>query len=98
MSINVPKEFILSQQLFLNAQHTCTIIITHISQEVALGHLFLKKISHTYLYRQKADESYLVGKGLPPVAAYLNIPDIIRIAKENDVDAVHPGYGLLSER
>ncbi|CAB3228398.1 unnamed protein product [Arctia plantaginis] len=50
------------------------------------------------MHRQKADESYLVGKGLPPVAAYLNIPDIIRIAKENDVDAVHPGYGLLSER
>ncbi|XP_047028787.1 pyruvate carboxylase, mitochondrial-like [Helicoverpa zea] len=50
------------------------------------------------MHRQKADESYLVGKGLPPVEAYLNIPDIIRIAVENDVDAVHPGYGLLSER
>ncbi|XP_013162177.1 PREDICTED: pyruvate carboxylase, mitochondrial isoform X1 [Papilio xuthus] len=50
------------------------------------------------MHRQKADESYLVGKGLPPVEAYLNIPEIIRVAKENDVDAVHPGYGLLSER
>lgn len=34
-----------------------------------------------HMHRQKADESYLVGKGLPPVAAYLNIPEIIRIAK-----------------
>ncbi|XP_077284120.1 pyruvate carboxylase isoform X2 [Arctopsyche grandis] len=51
-----------------------------------------------HMHRQKADESYLVGKGLPPVEAYLSIPEIIRIAKENDVDAVHPGYGFLSER
>lgn len=50
------------------------------------------------LHRLKSDESYLVGKGLPPVAAYLNIPDIIRIAVENGVDAIHPGYGFLSER
>ncbi|KAL7019267.1 hypothetical protein ACKWTF_011054 [Chironomus riparius] len=51
-----------------------------------------------HMHRQKADESYLVGKGLPPVEAYLNIPEIIRVCKENDVDAVHPGYGFLSER
>lgn len=50
------------------------------------------------VHRLKSDESYLVGKGLPPVAAYLNIPDIIRIALENGVDAIHPGYGFLSER
>ncbi|XP_026741739.1 pyruvate carboxylase, mitochondrial-like [Trichoplusia ni] len=50
------------------------------------------------MFRQKADESYIVGKGLKAVEAYLNIPDIIRIAKENNVDAIHPGYGLLSER
>lgn len=50
------------------------------------------------LHRQKADESYLIGKGLPPVAAYLNISEIISIAKEHDIDAIHPGYGFLSER
>ncbi|BFZ07213.1 hypothetical protein BsWGS_10252 [Bradybaena similaris] len=50
------------------------------------------------MHRQKADESYLIGKGLPPVAAYLNIPEIITIAQENGVDAIHPGYGFLSER
>jgi len=50
------------------------------------------------IHRQKADEAYLIGKGMPPVAAYLNIAEIIRIAKEHDVDAIHPGYGFLSER
>lgn len=37
------------------------------------------------IHRQKADEAYLIGKGMPPVAAYLNIPEIIRIAKVNDI-------------
>ncbi|KAM8898364.1 pyruvate carboxylase, mitochondrial isoform 1-T1 [Spinachia spinachia] len=50
------------------------------------------------MHRQKADEAYLIGKGLPPVAAYLDIPNIIQVAKDNDVDAIHPGYGFLSER
>lgn len=34
-----------------------------------------------HMHRQKADEGYLIGKGLPPVAAYLNIPEIIQIAQ-----------------
>ncbi|KAL3317845.1 hypothetical protein Ciccas_003501, partial [Cichlidogyrus casuarinus] len=50
------------------------------------------------MHRLKADESYLIGHGLPPVAAYLNIPEIVKIALENNVDAIHPGYGFLSER
>lgn len=50
------------------------------------------------MHRQKADEGYIVGRGLPPVAAYLNVPEIIKVAKENNVDAIHPGYGFLSER
>jgi pyruvate carboxylase len=49
------------------------------------------------LHRFKADESYLVGAGKKPIQAYLDIDDIIRIAKEADVDAIHPGYGFLSE-
>ncbi|KPM02392.1 pyruvate carboxylase, mitochondrial-like protein [Sarcoptes scabiei] len=51
-----------------------------------------------HLHRLKADEAYLVGAGLAPVQAYLDIPEIIRVAKENQVDAIHPGYGFLSER
>ena len=49
------------------------------------------------LHRFKADESYLVGDGKKPIAAYLDIEDILRVAKEAKVDAIHPGYGFLSE-
>ncbi|MEE3452424.1 pyruvate carboxylase [Dialister sp.] len=49
------------------------------------------------LHRNKADEAYLVGAGDKPVDAYLDIEDIIRICKEHDVDAIHPGYGFLAE-
>lgn len=49
------------------------------------------------LHRTKADESYLVGEGKGPVEAYLDIADIVRIAREARVDAVHPGYGFLAE-
>ena len=49
------------------------------------------------LHRNKADEAYLVGAGDKPVDAYLDIEDIIRICKEHNVDAIHPGYGFLAE-
>jgi pyruvate carboxylase len=49
------------------------------------------------LHRTKADESYLVGRGKGPVEAYLDIEDILRIAHEARVEAIHPGYGFLSE-
>ncbi|GAA6002936.1 hypothetical protein JCM10207_001906 [Rhodosporidiobolus poonsookiae] len=48
-------------------------------------------------HRNKADEAYMVGKGLTPVAAYLAQDDIIRIALEHGVTMIHPGYGFLSE-
>jgi pyruvate carboxylase len=50
------------------------------------------------LHRYKADEAYLVGEGKTPVSAYLDIESVIEIAVENGVDAIHPGYGFLSER
>lgn len=49
------------------------------------------------LHRNRADEAYLVGEGDKPIDAYLDIEDIIRICKEHDVDAIHPGYGFLAE-
>lgn len=49
------------------------------------------------VHRFKSDEAYLVGKGKKPIDAYLDIEDIIRVAKEAKVDAIHPGYGFLSE-
>ncbi|MEZ4337871.1 MAG: pyruvate carboxylase [Sandaracinaceae bacterium] len=50
-----------------------------------------------HLHRYKADEGYLVGEHLSPVGAYLAIDEIIRIAKDAEVDAIHPGYGFLAE-
>ena len=51
------------------------------------------------LHRLKADEAYLVGpdQGGEPVKSYLNIPALLEIAVQHGVDAIHPGYGFLSE-
>jgi len=49
------------------------------------------------LFRIAADEAYLIGQNKSPLGAYLDIPSIIDLAKHRDVDAIHPGYGFLSE-
>jgi pyruvate carboxylase len=49
------------------------------------------------LHRFKADEAYLIGEGKGPVEAYLDVEGIVALAKEKEVDAIHPGYGFLSE-
>jgi pyruvate carboxylase len=49
------------------------------------------------LHRFKADEAYLIGEGKGPVQAYLDYNGIVALAKEHGVDAIHPGYGFLSE-
>ncbi|MBO9130303.1 pyruvate carboxylase [Bacillus sp. 165] len=58
--------------------------------------IYSKEDAGSY-HRYKADEAYLVGEGRKPIDAYLDIEGIIEIAKSNDVDAIHPGYGFLSE-
>ena len=49
------------------------------------------------LHRFKADEAYLIGEGKGPVEAYLDVEGIVGLAREKEVDAIHPGYGFLSE-
>jgi pyruvate carboxylase len=49
------------------------------------------------LHRFKADEAYLIGRGKGPIEAYLSIDEVIRVAKLAGADAIHPGYGFLSE-
>jgi pyruvate carboxylase len=49
------------------------------------------------LHRYKADQSYQIGKETDPLKPYLDIEEIIHVAKSNQVDAIHPGYGFLSE-
>src|SRR5438477_4294090 len=49
------------------------------------------------LHRFKADEAYHIGKPGEPIRAYLDIPRIVALAKDHAIDAIHPGYGFLSE-
>ncbi len=49
------------------------------------------------MFRTAADESYLIGENLSPLGAYLDIQRIIELARLHDCDAIHPGYGFLSE-
>src|SRR5512135_961850 len=49
------------------------------------------------IHRFKADEAYLIGQGKGPVAAYLDIEGVVTLAKQTGVEAIHPGYGFLSE-
>lgn len=49
------------------------------------------------LHRYKADEAYLVGQGKAPVEAYLDVEGIVEVAARSGCDAIHPGYGFLSE-
>ncbi|MCA1201513.1 pyruvate carboxylase [Priestia flexa] len=58
--------------------------------------IYSKEDAGSY-HRYKADEAYLVGVGKKPIDAYLDIEDIIKTAKLHNVDAIHPGYGFLSE-
>ena len=51
----------------------------------------------TSLFRTKADESYLIKDAASPLSSYLDIEKIIAIAKSKHCDAIHPGYGFLSE-
>jgi pyruvate carboxylase len=55
------------------------------------------KEDRTALHRYKADETYALDERLEPIKAYLDIPGIISIAKRHGADAIHPGYGFLSE-
>src|SRR5262249_43327529 len=49
------------------------------------------------LHRFKADEAYRIGKSGEPIRSYLDIDAIVALARQHEVDAIHPGYGFLSE-
>ena len=66
--------------------------------ELGIGTVAIYSQEDRYsLHRYKADEAYLVGRGKGPIDAYLGVDEIIALAKEKEVDAIHPGYGFLSE-
>ncbi len=66
--------------------------------EIGLGTVGIYTFEDRYsLHRYKADESYQIGADKDPLKPYLDIDAIIKVAKDNGVDAIHPGYGFLSE-
>ncbi len=86
------------RKLLIANRGEIAIRITRAANELGIRTVAVYSHQDRYaLHRFKADEAYLVGRGKPPVQAYLDIEDILRVARMTRVDAVHPGYGFLSE-
>src|SRR5437762_2697605 len=88
------------QKLLVANRSEIAIRVFRAATELGLGTVAIYTYEDRFaLHRFKADESYLIGPadGGEPVKGYLNIANIIAVAKEHGVDAIHPGYGFLSE-
>ena len=86
------------QRLLIANRGEITIRVMRAAHELGIRTIAIYSREDRFsLHRFKADESYLVGDGKGPIDAYLDIADIIRIAREAHCDAIHPGYGFLSE-
>ncbi|HZH54309.1 MAG TPA: biotin carboxylase N-terminal domain-containing protein, partial [Sphingobacteriaceae bacterium] len=73
--------------------------ISRACNEMGIGTVAIYTFEDRYsLHRYKADEAYQIGEDQEPLKPYLDIECIISIAKESQADAIHPGYGFLSER
>jgi pyruvate carboxylase len=93
----VPAPTVIKSLLIANRGEIC-IRVMRAAAELGMRTIAIYSNEDRFsLHRMKADESYLVGEGKAPVDAYLDIADIIRIAREARADAIHPGYGFLSE-
>src|SRR5438552_17357598 len=88
------------QKLLVANRSEIAIRVMRAATELGLGTVAVFTYEDRFaLHRFKADESYLIGPehGGEPVKGYLNIDNVIAVAKAHDVDAIHPGYGFLSE-
>src|SRR6202171_2122501 len=86
------------QKLLAANRSEIAIRIFHAANELGLRTVGIySQEDHLGLHRFKADEAYQVGAGKGPVEAYLDIAGIVALAKDKNVDAIHPGYGFLSE-
>jgi len=94
MSINIQK----FKKILVANRGEIAIRVLRAASELKIKTVAIYTYEDRYsLHRYKADESYQVGKDNEPLKPYLNIDEIIRVAKENGADAIHPGYGFLSE-
>src|SRR5512141_3047802 len=88
------------QKLLVANRSEIAIRVFRAATELGLGTVAIYTYEDRFsLHRFKADESYLIGpaSGGEPVRGYLNIDWIVTLAREHGVDAIHPGYGFLSE-
>src|SRR5437763_17170553 len=88
------------QKLLVANRSEIAIRIFRAATELGLGTVAVYTYEDRFsLHRFKADESYQIGppEGGAPVKGYLDIPALIAVAKEHEVDAIHPGYGFLAE-
>src|SRR5438105_8611408 len=88
------------QKLLVANRSEIAIRVFRAATELGLGTVAIYTYEDRFaLHRFKADESYQIGpaEGGEPVKGYLNIDNIIAVAKEHGVDAIHPGYGFLAE-
>jgi pyruvate carboxylase len=96
-SLDMPKQRPIQKLLAANRSEIA-IRIFRAANELGLRTVAVySKEDRLALHRFKADEAYLIGEGQGPVEAYLDISGIVSLAKAKGVDAIHPGYGFLSE-
>jgi pyruvate carboxylase len=90
-----PKEF---KKVLIANRGEIAVRIFRACYDLGLNTVAIYSKEDTYsLFRIKADESYLIGENKSPLGAYLDVGLIIDLAKRRGVDAIHPGYGFLSE-
>ena len=98
MSLPTPAPLRKIQKLMAANRGEIAIRIFRAATELGIRTVAIYSDEDRYsLHRYKADEAYLVGKGKNPVEAYLGIDEIIELALSRGIDAIHPGYGFLSE-
>ena len=98
MSIRVKKLIMKINKVLVANRSEIAIRVFRAAEELGIKTVSIySKEDRFALHRFKTDESYLIGDNKGPIQAYLNADSIIKIAKESKVDAIHPGYGFLSE-
>src|SRR6059058_2675826 len=93
-----PQPFRLVRKLLVANRSEIAIRVFRTAHELGIPTVAVYSHEDRFaLHRFKADEAYRVGNPGEPIRAYLDIPGIVRLAKDIGVDAIHPGYGFLSE-
>jgi pyruvate carboxylase len=95
---NISKENPVIKRLMVANRGEIAIRILRAASEMRIRTVAIYTYEDRYsLHRYKADEAYIIGSEEEPLKPYLDIEAILKTAKDNNIDAIHPGYGFLSE-